>query len=83
VIDSCAILLTVTGGPVAELHDRMPVILAPKYFDLCLDPEEQNVEHLTLFLKASAAEALTLHPDPKYVNKPVHERNASKDTCRR
>ncbi len=36
-IETMAILTTSANGTVAAVHDRMPVILAPEYFDLWLD----------------------------------------------
>lgn len=35
---SCALLTKNAAGPVAAIHHRMPVILAPEQFDLWLSP---------------------------------------------
>jgi putative SOS response-associated peptidase YedK len=42
------ILTTGASEPVADLHNRMPVILEPENFNLWLDPQEQKIEHLRI-----------------------------------
>src|SRR5512145_1766858 len=41
-VESCAILTTDANDLLAPIHDRMPVILAPRDFDLWLDPAAQD-----------------------------------------
>ena len=38
-VTSCTILTTAAEEPVSELHNRMPIILAPAAYDAWLDPE--------------------------------------------
>ncbi|PSB54255.1 hypothetical protein C7B61_22460, partial [filamentous cyanobacterium CCP1] len=38
VIESCAIITTAANEVLSPIHDRMPVILEPKGYDLWLDP---------------------------------------------
>jgi putative SOS response-associated peptidase YedK len=42
VIESCSILTTTPNAVTADVHDRMPVILAPDVYDLWLDPGFNN-----------------------------------------
>jgi len=39
IIESCTILTTTPNSLVADMHDRMPVIVPPDKYDLWLDPE--------------------------------------------
>lgn len=73
VIDSCTILTTEASEPVANLHDRMPVILEPEDFDQWLDPHEQDVDHLRKLLRPAPPGILSMYPVSKYVNKATHE----------
>jgi putative SOS response-associated peptidase YedK len=57
---SCAIVTTAAAGPVRELHDRMPVILAPDDEQRWLDPQAPAEELHTL-----------LAPRPRLVTRPV------------
>jgi putative SOS response-associated peptidase YedK len=41
-VDSCTIMTTSANELVGKIHDRMPVILSPKNYDLWLDPEIQE-----------------------------------------
>lgn len=73
IIESCAILTTTAAGPVAKLHNRMPVILEPEDFDRWLDPAEEDKDNLSSLLKPPVEGMLDTHPVSKYVNKPDHE----------
>lgn len=73
VVESCTILTAAASQPVADLHERMPVILEPEDFALWLDPQEQNVERLRALLQPAAAGVLTMYPVSKYVNRADHE----------
>ena len=46
VIESCAIITRNAAGPVAELHDRMPVILPPRSYASWLDANSLNAVQL-------------------------------------
>lgn len=39
---SCAIVTTAATGPIAELHDRMPVALVPEVWDAWLDRDQRD-----------------------------------------
>ena len=44
VIESCSILTTTPNSLLADVHDRMPVILPQESYDLWLDPGFKDVE---------------------------------------
>jgi putative SOS response-associated peptidase YedK len=73
VIESCTILTTTADGPVARLHDRMPVILEPEDFTLWLDPEERRVDRLRELLQPTAPGVLDMYPVSSFVNKAGNE----------
>ncbi len=68
VIESCTILTTAANELVRPIHDRMPVILDRKDYDLWLDPMVQ-VEPLQQLLRPYQAEAMMSYPVSTQVNK--------------
>jgi putative SOS response-associated peptidase YedK len=72
-LDSCAIVTTTANDLLRPLHDRMPVILAPKDYDLWLDPSLQDVECLLPLLRPYPAEEMTAYPVSTRVNNPAHD----------
>jgi putative SOS response-associated peptidase YedK len=44
VIGSCSILTTTPNSLLADIHDRMPVVLCPENYDLWLDPGFKDVQ---------------------------------------
>jgi putative SOS response-associated peptidase YedK len=59
-IKSCAILTTAANPLVAEIHDRMPVILSPDNYDLWLN--SQNLNDVLSVLKAYDAKLMHHYP---------------------
>jgi putative SOS response-associated peptidase YedK len=51
VIESCTILTTTPNSLLAEIHDRMPVILSPENYDLWLDPAFRDTTSVSEMLK--------------------------------
>lgn len=74
-IESCTLLTTEPNELMQSVHNRMPVILEPKNYDIWLDPEVKNPELLQPFLHPYPAEKMTSFPVSKAVNK------ASNDTA--
>src|SRR5205823_14277622 len=70
VIESCTILTTDANERVAALHDRMPVILQPRDYDLWLDPAVQEIERLKPLLAPCPDDMLILHAVGADVNRP-------------
>jgi putative SOS response-associated peptidase YedK len=61
----------ITGQPnekMAEIHDRMPLILPPSAWDAWLDPELTDVEEIGRFLVPAPKELITFHPVSTEVN---------------
>lgn len=71
-IISCTILTTTANELLQSIHDRMPVILDPKDYDLWLDPEVKTAQLLQPLLSPYPATAMTAYPVSKLVNSPKH-----------
>jgi len=67
-LESCALLTTAANARVAELHDRMPAILAPADYAAWLDPG-RGVAALSELLAPVASGALALRPVGTRVNR--------------
>ena len=72
-IDSCTILTTVANDLIRPLHVRMPVILAPRDYDLWLDSSIQEVERLQPLLHPYPADDMTAYPVSTRVNNPAND----------
>lgn len=55
---TCALVTTSANELVAQIHDRMPVILPPDVHDLWLDPEASNPDALGALLRPYAADRM-------------------------
>jgi putative SOS response-associated peptidase YedK len=73
VIESCTLLTTAANEMMRLLHDRMPVILNPKDYDLWLDPAVQKREALLPLLRPYDAEAMVAYPVRPVVNSPAND----------
>lgn len=62
IIESHAILTTGPDSLVEDLHDRMPVIVAPDKYDLWLDPEVTDFEAIRDILKPYDANLMSRYP---------------------
>lgn len=72
-LDTFTILTTDANDRIRELHDRMPVILAPEDFDLWLDPKVQDGARLQPLLVPLAGDDLELVRVSKLVNSPAND----------
>jgi putative SOS response-associated peptidase YedK len=50
IVESCTLITTKANSLVADIHDRMPVILDPDNYDLWLDPGFHNSNTLSAML---------------------------------
>jgi putative SOS response-associated peptidase YedK len=73
-IDSCTVITTEPNELMANIHDRMPVILSPDDYNLWLDPEFQVKEKLLSLLKPYPADEMTAYPVSTLVNSPKNEK---------
>src|SRR5277367_4109636 len=67
-IHSCTILTTTPNSLIAEIHDRMPVILHPNDFDLWLDPHFKDVATLSAMLKPYDPTRMRRYPVSPKIN---------------
>lgn len=65
---SCTIITTSPNDAMAEIHDRMPVILPPSAWDTWLDREVDDLALLGKLLVPSAPQIITMHPVSTQVN---------------
>ncbi|WP_051564539.1 SOS response-associated peptidase [Desulfovermiculus halophilus] len=73
-IDSCTIVTTRANEAVAELHDRMPVIIIREAdFDLWLDRSVEDPERLQPFLEPVSSNDLEIYPVGLEVNSPGND----------
>lgn len=72
-IESCTLLTTTPNELLAQVHNRMPVILAPDDYDLWLDPGAQHPAEIQPLLKPYPADEMTFYPVSTYVNNPRNE----------
>lgn len=73
VLDTCTVITTEANGLVGQLHDRMPVILAPAQFQGWLDREVTDVEALRAWLVPWDDSDFVAHPVGCAVNDPRAE----------
>jgi len=65
---SCTIITGEPNETVAEVHDRMPVMLPPDTWDAWLDRDNHDVEALRDFLVPAPAQLIRVHPVSTDVN---------------
>jgi len=68
---SCAIITTGANDTMAPIHDRMPVIIAPKDYNRWLDKKNAIVE-IADFLAADAYTGMQANPISTRINNPLH-----------
>ncbi|MFN6463246.1 MAG: SOS response-associated peptidase [Nostoc sp. DedVER02] len=71
-IISCTILTTAANELLQFIHERMPVILEPKDYDLWLDSQVQTPQTLQQLLRPYPALAMTSYPVSTLVNNSRH-----------
>jgi putative SOS response-associated peptidase YedK len=72
-IETCTLLTTTANERLAPFHERMPVILNPKDYDLWLDPTLTDSKSLQPLLKPFHAEEMIVYPVDIIVNKPAND----------
>lgn len=75
-IDTAAIITTEAGPDITPLHNREPVIIAKKDFDLWLDEDERRAGEARLLIKAPPKGFWTYHRVSKAVNNARNEGEA-------
>jgi len=72
-VESFSILTTEANAVTAEVHDRMPVILAEEHFDLWLDPGFAKSETVAEMLRPYDAALMRKYPVSERVNSTVND----------
>ena len=72
-IDSCTILTTEPNEMMADIHDRMPVILDPKDFTQWLDPSVQAADVICPLFRSFATGRMKAFPVNTTVNRPSND----------
>jgi putative SOS response-associated peptidase YedK len=72
-MESCAILTTGANVLMEPIHERMPVILSPKQFDLWLDPDLKDVAKLTELMQPYNAKDMLAYAISARVNNPKND----------
>jgi len=73
VLETCTILTTEANQLVAQVHDRMPVILPTDRYDQWLDPTPQPSEPLQALLRPYDADRMSAYPVSVSVNSPWND----------
>ena len=68
IIESCTILTTSPNSLVADMHDRMPVIVPPYKYDQWLDPDVTDFEAIRDILKPCDANLMGRYPVSRKLN---------------
>lgn len=70
---SCTIITTEPNELMAQIHNRMPVILPPTAYEQWLDPAERTPDQLNGLLQPFPAGLMTAYPVSKLVNSPSND----------
>lgn len=73
IVESCTILTTTPNSLVADLHDRMPVIVPADKYDLWLDPDVTDFETVRDILKPYDPEQMHRYPVSRKLNNSHHD----------
>lgn len=61
-IESCSILTTTPNSLLADIHDRMPVILNPENYDLWMDPGFRDLASVSRMLRPFESAQMRRYP---------------------
>lgn len=70
---SCTIITTTPNDLLADLHNRMPVILPAEAYEQWLDPAEQPPQRLDSLLRPYPADLMLAYPVSTLVNNPSND----------
>lgn len=72
-VESCAIITCDANALVADIHDRMPVILPPRLYDAWMDPAVTGGHKLAALLKPYPDTLMDMRPVSRAVNSPKND----------
>ncbi len=67
-VESCTILTTTPNELLAGVHDRMPAILSPEFYDRWLEPRTQDMNRVLAMLRPFDSNRMSRYPVSKQVN---------------
>ncbi len=73
VVESCTLLTIQPNELIRPLHNRMPVILHPRDYELWLDVTVEDRDRLQPLLKPYPSAELDAYPVSRFVNKPQND----------
>ncbi len=73
IIESCTILTTTPNSLVADMHDRMPVIVPPDKYELWLDPDVTDFNAIRDILKPYDPDQMRRYPVNTKLNNSQNE----------
>lgn len=71
-LSTCSILTTGPNSLIAQIHDRMPVIIPREQGDLWMDPSSRPEEYLSM-LAPYPADRMGMHPVSTEMNSPAND----------
>jgi len=72
-LQTCTILVTAANDLIAQIHDRMPVVLDQSDFPAWLDPNHPDPTALTALLRPADPAGWVIEPVSRRVNSPRNE----------
>jgi len=72
-LESCTIIVTDANALVRDIHDRMPVIVAPEDYGDWLDPDTEDTDRLRAMLRPADPGPWTLREVSRKVNSPKND----------
>ena len=72
-VDTACVLTTSSNGIMSAVHDRMPVLIEPKQFDLWLSPDERDTEEAAQMMRPAGEDVLDLVEIGPAVNKVAND----------
>ena len=72
-VETFTIITTSPNPLIADLHDRMPVILDPSSWEKWLEPEPLAPDDLESLLEPHSAEGMETYPVSRHVNSPRND----------
>ena len=73
VIESCTILTTEANTLLKRIHDRMPVILDPRDYNIWLNPSIYEIQSLKYLFEPLPADKMEMYPVSDLVNSPRND----------
>lgn len=69
-LESCSIIVTQANELMKPIHDRMPVILSPDYYDAWMNGKETNTSNLKSLLVPYPSDRMKAYPISTLINSP-------------